>query len=237
MMREVNIETGKILSFCGVEGSGCNLPAGQESGDFFEFITCNENSVFTVIGDVMGKGYQAARQMEILCQLLRQCIGINSQPLEVMRRLNTLGGYELRKQGSFATLCLLCYDVIAGRLTCVNAGHYPPLLLSNGQLKAAQCRGVALGLLEEYLCTGAEEIFLAAGDAVVLYTDGLIEACGPGKQRYGLERLKGIVRSQSHADAEHMKKNILADLSTFTQGVSQKDDVTLVVMKVTGKGE
>ncbi|MFZ5944667.1 MAG: PP2C family protein-serine/threonine phosphatase [Bacillota bacterium] len=236
MMREVNIETGKILSFCGLEGSGCNLPAGQESGDFFEFISCNEDSVFTVIGDVMGKGYQAARKMEILCQLLRQCIKIDSQPLEVIRRLNTLGGYELRKQGSFATLCLLCYDVITGRLTCVNAGHHPPLFVSNGQLKAAQCRGVALGLLEEYLGTGVEEIFLAAGDAVVLYTDGLIEACGPDQRRYGLERLKEIVRSQSSTDAEGMRKNILADLSAFTQGISQKDDVTLVVMKVTEKG-
>jgi sigma-B regulation protein RsbU (phosphoserine phosphatase) len=102
-------------------------------------------------------------------------------------------------------------------------------------LKAAQCRGVALGLLEDYLGTGTDEIFLGIGDTVVLYTDGLIEACGPGEQRYGLERLKEIVCSQNNADAEGIKKSILADHSAFTHGVSQKDDVTLVVMKVTEK--
>ncbi|MBZ4654889.1 MAG: protein serine/threonine phosphatase [Peptococcaceae bacterium] len=234
-MREVVEEKGKILRGYGLEGSGCSLPAGQEGGDFFEFISCNEGSVFIVIGDVMGKGFQAARQMETIRQLARECIRINPHPLEVVRRLNKLGGYELRKCGSFATLCLLCYDGITGRLTCVNAGHHPPLLLSNGQVRVGQCWGVAIGLLEDYLGSGAEEFFLADGDAVVLYTDGLVEACGPGEQRYGQERLKRVVRLQNGADAECMKENILADLDTFTRGISQKDDVTLVVMKVTRK--
>ncbi|MBE3587626.1 MAG: SpoIIE family protein phosphatase, partial [Thermoanaerobacteraceae bacterium] len=80
-----------------------------------------------------------------------------------------------------------------------------------------------------------EEFFLAAGDAVVLYTDGLVEACGPGEQRYGQERLKEIVRLQYGSDADRMRQNILSDLETFTRGFSQRDDVTLLVMKVTGK--
>ncbi|HEY8344221.1 MAG TPA: SpoIIE family protein phosphatase, partial [Bacillota bacterium] len=68
-----------------------------------------------------------------------------------------------------------------------------------------------------------------------LYTDGLIEACGPGEQRYGQERLKEVVRLQHGVEADRMKKYILSDLKTFTCGFPQKDDVTLVVMKVTGK--
>lgn len=225
----------KILRDYGLEGSGCSRPAGQEGGDFFEFISCNESSVFIVIGDVMGKGFQAARQMETIRHSLRECIRIDSHPLEIVRRLNKLGGYELRKCGSFATLCLLCYDGKNGRLTCVNAGHHPPLLLSNGEVREVQCRGVAIGFWEDYLGSGAEEVFLAAGDAVVLYTDGLVEACSPGEQRYGQERLKKAVRLQNGVNAKCMKDKILDDLDTFTRGICQKDDVTLVVMKVTGK--
>ncbi|MBZ4653641.1 MAG: protein serine/threonine phosphatase [Peptococcaceae bacterium] len=234
-MLEVAKGNGQILRAYGLECNGSSLPAGQVGGDFFEFIPWNERTVFTVIGDVMGKGFQAARLMETIRQILRECIGINPHPLEVVRQLNKLGGYELQKYGSFATLCLLCYDGIARRLTCVNAGHHPPLLLSHGQVKAAECRGVALGLLEDYLGSGIEEFFLAAGDTVVLYTDGVVEACSPGGHRYGLERLKEVVRLQHGVDVDKIKKNILFDLDTFTHGVSQKDDVTLVVLKVTEK--
>ncbi|GAV21495.1 protein serine/threonine phosphatase [Carboxydothermus pertinax] len=70
----------------------------------------------------------------------------------------------------------------------------------------------------------------------MLYTDGLVEAYGPDEQRYGQERLKEIVRLQNGADADRMRQSILSDLETFTRGFSQKDDVTLVVMKVAGKG-
>ncbi|HBT47720.1 MAG TPA: serine/threonine-protein phosphatase [Peptococcaceae bacterium] len=235
-MIEVVTGNEQILKAYGLEGSGCSLPAGQVGGDFFEFIACDERTVFAVIGDVMGKGFRAARLMETIRHMLRECIRINPHPLEVVRRLNKVGGYELLKYGAFATLCLLCYDGITGRLSCVNAGHHPPLLLSDGKVKVARCRGVALGLLEDYLGSGVEEFFLAPGDAVVLYTDGLVEACGPGEQRYGLERLKEIVCLQGGADADRMKQNILSDLETFTRGFPQKDDVTLVVTKVTGKG-
>lgn len=235
-MIEVVTGNEQVLKAYGLEGRGCSLPAGQVGGDFFGFIACDERTVFAVIGDIMGKGFRAARLMETIRQMLRECIRINPHPLEVVRRLNKVGGYELRKYGAFATLCLLCYDGITGRLSCVNAGHHPPLLLSDGKVKVARCRGVALGLLEDYLGSGVEEFFLAPGDAVVLYTDGLVEACGPGEQRYGLERLKEIVRLQEGADADRMKQNILSDLETFTSGIPQKDDVTLVVTKVTEKG-
>ncbi|TYP58552.1 PP2C family protein-serine/threonine phosphatase [Thermosediminibacter litoriperuensis] len=234
-MIEVITGNEKILSAYRLEGSGCSLPAGQVGGDFFEFISCDKRTVFAVIGDVMGKGFHAARLMETIRHMLRECIRVNPHPLEVVRRLNKVGGYELRKCGAFATLCLLCYDGITGRLSCVNAGHHPPILLSDGEVKVVRCRGVALGLLEDYLGSGVEEFSLAAGDAVVLYTDGLVEACGPGEQRYGQERLREIVRLQYGAGADRMKKNILSDLETFTRGFPQKDDVTLVVMKVTGK--
>ena len=183
----------------------------------------------------MGKGFTAARLMETIRQMLQECIRINPDPLDVVRRLNKVGGYELRKFGAFATLCLLCFDGRTRHVTCVNAGYHPPIVLSNGMVKVAQSRGVALGLLEDYLGSGAEEFSLAAGDAVVLYTDGLVEASGPGERRYGQERLKEVIGLQYGADADTMKQNILADLETFTCGFSQKDDVTLVVIKVTGK--
>ncbi|ADL08286.1 PP2C family protein-serine/threonine phosphatase [Thermosediminibacter oceani] len=234
-MIEVITGNEKILSAYGLEGSGCSLPAGQVGGDFFDFISCDNRTVFAVIGDVMGKGFHAARLMETIRYMLLECIRINPNPLEVVRRLNKVGGYELRKYGAFASLCLLCYDGITGRLSCVNAGHHPPLLLSGGEVKVARCRGVALGLLEDYLGSGVEEFFLSAGDAVVLYTDGLVEACGPGEQRYGQKRLREIVSLHHGAEADRIRKNILSDLETFTSGFPQKDDVTLVVIKVTEK--
>ncbi|MCS5695656.1 PP2C family protein-serine/threonine phosphatase [Desulfofundulus thermocisternus] len=234
-MVEVITGNERILRAYCLEVSGSCLPAEQVGGDFFEFIPCDARTMFAVIGDVMGKGFHAARLMETIRQMLRDCITNNPHPLEAVRLLNKVAGYELRKCGAFATLCLLCYDGITGRLTCVNAGHHPPLLLSDGKVKVARCRGVALGLLDDYLGSGVEEFFLAAGDAVVLYTDGVVEACGPGEQRYGLERLKKIVCLQNGANADRMKRNILSDLQAFTSGFPQKDDVTLAVMKVAGR--
>jgi sigma-B regulation protein RsbU (phosphoserine phosphatase) len=234
-MIEVIKENRSKLAVHGLECSGYSLPAGQVGGDFFEFISINDRIVYTAIGDVMGKGFQAACLMEKIRKLLRDCINVNPHPLEVVRRLNKLGGHELRKFRSFTTLCLLCFDVVARRLTCVNAGHHPPLLLSGGRINVAECRGVALGLLEDYLGSGMDEYFLAAGDVVVLYTDGVVEACGPDEQRYGQERLKEVVCLNHGFDAERIRTNILADLDKFTKGIPQRDDVTLVVMKLTEK--
>jgi len=226
---------GKVIKVGKLEGSGSSLPAGQVGGDFFEFIVHNEKTVVAAIGDVMGKGFPAAYLMETIRQMLWECVNITPQPLEVVRRLNKIGGDELRRQGAFVTLCILCCDGETGRVSCVNAGHHPPIILSSGEVKVVQCRGVALGLLEDYLGSGEEEIYLSPGDAVVMYTDGLVEACGSGEKRYGLERLKRIIRLQHNADAEKMKHCILSDLESFTRGYSQRDDITLVVMRVVKK--
>ncbi|NLO89602.1 MAG: serine/threonine-protein phosphatase [Clostridia bacterium] len=223
------IRVGKL------EGCGSSLPAGKVGGDFFEFFVHNNKNVVAAIGDVMGKGFPAACLMKTIHTMLCECVNITPHPLEVVRRLNKIGGDELRRRGAFVTLCIIYCDGETGRLSCVNAGHHPPIIVSNGEVKVVRCRGVALGLLEDYLGTGEEEIYLSPGDMVVMYTDGLVEAFGPGEKRYGLERLKKIVHQQPDADAAKMKRCILSDLKNFTRGYSQRDDITLLVLRVLKK--
>ncbi|HBT20006.1 MAG TPA: serine/threonine-protein phosphatase [Peptococcaceae bacterium] len=222
---------GKSIKVGKLEVCGSSIPAGKVGGDFFEFITQNEKAVFAAIGDVMGKGFRAAYLMEtIRQQMLREMYQL-LRPIEVVKRLNRIGGNELRRHGAFVTLFIICCDAETGCMKCVNAGHHPPILLTGGEVKVLKSRGVALGLLDDYVGSGEEEIYLSSGDALVMYTDGLVEACGPGDERYGLERLKKIVSIQQNFSAEKLRNCILADLEKFTFGYSQRDDITLVVVK------
>jgi sigma-B regulation protein RsbU (phosphoserine phosphatase) len=123
-------------------------------------------------------------------------------------------------------------DLKHKRLNYINAGHNPPLLFQGnaGGVTLLKAKGIALGVLDD---VDLEEVWLDLGidDTVVLYTDGVTEAINKKEEPFGLERLIKLITQNKDLSAQSLVDKIKGEVTAFSQGQSQFDDLTLVVLK------
>jgi serine phosphatase RsbU (regulator of sigma subunit) len=140
--------------------------------------------------------------------------------------------YQNSSDSSYATLFFGDYDDSSRRLRYVNCGHLPPLLLrADGRLERLTAITTVLGLFENRECSVAE-VQLAAGDLLLLYTDGVTEAESPEGQEFGEARLAETLRSQRNLAVDSLLETIVATAQKFS-GRHQADDITLLVARCT----
>jgi len=137
----------------------------------------------------------------------------------------------------FVTLFYAILDPQERRLTFVNAGHNPPLLFSSGipGVSLLNAKGRAPGIKDEGELEPVE-VTLSPGDVVVLYTDGVTEAASEHDEEYGIGRLSARVEAAKGLPAKEIISAIVQDVRRCTGKRPQFDDITLMVLKVTGGG-
>src|SRR5688500_14265709 len=161
-----------------IEICGVTRPANTVGGDFYDVLPLPDGRVIITLGDVAGKGSPAALLMALLLAVLRTLVDEDLDPPELMRRLN-LQICRHSPASRFITLFFAVYAPSTGALTYVNAGHLPPLLRRrDGTYEHLEGTGVALGMFEGSTYTSAGTL-LGAGDALVLFSDGITEAEDP----------------------------------------------------------
>jgi len=113
-----------------------------------------------------------------------------------------------------------------------NAGHNPPLLFraSTSSIEALEVTGVVLGIMED-MEYEQRTLALMAGDILLLYTDGIVEAMNGKDELFGLQRLRSSLASAKRFSAQGIQDSILRDLKQFTEGEEQSDDITVMVIK------
>jgi phosphoserine phosphatase RsbU/P len=130
--------------------------------------------------------------------------------------------------GKFITLLYLLIDGRNGELSCASAGHPPPLLVRPGLApEPLAARGLALGIESGQRYEEAR-VRLDSGDAVVLYTDGLVEARRDG-ELYGEKRLNEALRANAHLPAQELANALLEDCHAFAGELA--DDCAIVVLR------
>jgi sigma-B regulation protein RsbU (phosphoserine phosphatase) len=132
----------------------------------------------------------------------------------------------------YVTLVLADIDVHTRSLRYVNCGHNPALLFQarTGDVTLMNSSCFPVGMFDSEACE-IKRADLAAGDILVLYTDGITEAEDLQGEEFGLERLSAVVRRDSSLSAEELMKNIFQSAQDFCQGVGFNDDATLLVVK------
>jgi sigma-B regulation protein RsbU (phosphoserine phosphatase) len=202
-------------------------PAQEVGGDFYDFLRLDKGRTAIVVGDVSGKGVPAALYMARLGSDLRTLAFTEKDPARALKKLNDLLVGRSRR-GMFATLLYLELDPGTGRMTASNAGHLPPIVRrADGTVKRfSPAGGSPLGILPG-IDFGQEDLALAPGDTVVLYTDGIIEAMNARDELYGYERLEELIR-KGPSDPDALTSAIIGDVNRFTGLSPQHDDMTLV---------
>jgi len=132
----------------------------------------------------------------------------------------------------FLTAFYATLDPSSGQLTYCNAGHAPPLLIggASSSPQALPRTGPALGVIEQAQWE-PRSLELAPGEALVLYTDGVTDAEGPGGEFFGAKRLERVVRAAQGTTAIEARDAILAAVAAFRQGTPQFDDIAIVVLR------
>jgi predicted ester cyclase len=205
-------------------------PAREVGGDFYDFFELKDGWVGVVVGDATGKGVPAALVESATSSMLRavsQALG-SSSPGEVLAQVNEALLARI-PPNMFVTCLYAILDPKSGRLTYANAGHVLPYLRRSGDAKELRARGMPLGLMSSM---GYEEmeIVLEAGDRVLFYSDGLVEAHDPEGEMFGFPRLRALVAE--HGEGNSLEEALLEELYSFVgEGWEQEDDITLLTLR------
>ncbi|MCC7240638.1 MAG: PP2C family protein-serine/threonine phosphatase [Acidobacteria bacterium] len=217
----------------GVEAFGLTQPANTVGGDFYDILPRPDGTVLLALGDVAGKASPAALLMALLLAILRTLVDDNLPLPQLAHRLNIQVGRHA-PASRFITLFLASFDPRSGTLTFVNAGQTPPLLRKHdGAIIRLSTGGVALGMFE-----GSEyeqgHIELEAGDALVMYTDGITEAESPDGTPFdeaGLERTLALhAGALGTAAAAELGRAVFEAVERHRRDTRLSDDLTVLVL-------
>ncbi|WP_100372179.1 PP2C family protein-serine/threonine phosphatase [Bacillus sp. FJAT-45037] len=214
---------------------GSSLPARLIGGDYYDFYPLMNGKIRIVIGDVMGKGIPAAMLMILTRGAFRTAAESNSSPGETLASMNQALYNDLRTLKSFVTLFCADWDPVSNQLTYANAGHNMPLFINgeagevNGLPKVS---GIMVGGLKNQTYE-QKSIRLQSNDTVFFYTDGIIEAQNNQGEQFQLIRLMNVLQEHYNNGVGEIEKNVLSSIEFFTEGAAQKDDITMVVLKLT----
>jgi serine phosphatase RsbU (regulator of sigma subunit)/predicted ester cyclase len=208
-------------------------PAREVGGDFYDFFELEDGRVGVVVGDATGKGVSAALVAAATSSMVRavaQALG-SSSPGEVLAQVN--GTLVARiPSNMFVTCFYAVLDPESAGLRYANAGHDLPYLRgrSSDDAEELSARGMPLGLMPE-MRYEEKEIVLDAGDSVLFYSDGLVEAHDPQRhQMFGFPRLRALVAG--HAEKRSFVTLLIAELYSFTgEEWEQEDDITLLTLR------
>jgi serine phosphatase RsbU (regulator of sigma subunit)/predicted ester cyclase len=208
-------------------------PAREVGGDFYDFFELEDDRVGVVVGDATGKGVSAALVAAATSSMVRavaRALG-SSSPGEVLARVNETLVSRI-PSNMFVTCFYAILDPKSASLKYANAGHDLPYLRgrSSEDTEELSARGMPLGLMPE-MGYEEKEIVLDAGDSVLFYSDGLVEAHDPHRrQMFGFPRLRALVAG--HAEKRSFVALLLAELYSFTgEEWEQEDDITLLTLR------
>jgi sigma-B regulation protein RsbU (phosphoserine phosphatase) len=209
-------------------------PQNSVAGDYYDAFYPNaddQERMLVVIADVAGKSVPAALLMATLQASLRTIAGERAPLADLVARLNryacahSLGGLR------FTTAVLGEYEPSRRRLTYVNAGHNAPILRrANGGIETLEVGGLPLGINTTAPYETAT-IVLGPGDALIFFTDGVVEAFNERSEEFGNDRWLGAIRALPDWPAQESLQYLMKRVDEFVGATRQSDDITCLVFR------
>ncbi len=208
------------------------VPARETSGDFFDFIPLENDKLGILVADVADKGMGPALFMALSRTLIRTyAVEYKLDPELVFFATNERMLDDTRTS-LFVTAFFGILDQKTGMLTYSNAGHPAPILLQNdgsAAFKTLPVTGMPIGIDEDAVWE-KDSVLLEAGDTLLLYTDGVLDATNEQDEFFEADRLIQAARASLGNPAHAIQAAIIDDLHSFSGQSPQFDDMTLMVL-------
>lgn len=220
-----------------VELAGFCQPARGVGGDYYDFITFENQQLGIAIADVAGKGMAAALLMSTMQATLRSLSADkhhnNGSLADMVATLNRLLCYSTGG-ANYVTFFYAQYDQQTQRLAYVNAGHNPPFFFRANHardFRQLDSGGMFVGMFEH--CSYEQEtVQMQPGDVLIAFTDGLSEAQNAQGEEFGEARIKEVLAESARLPVNEIRDEIVQRAKAWGAGAPQYDDLTFVVMKV-----
>jgi sigma-B regulation protein RsbU (phosphoserine phosphatase) len=212
---------------------GHSVSCDETGGDYYDYFEMPDASLGLVIADVTGHGVGPALLMATARSALRVLVRAEPSLEQLLFRLNNLLREDVH-DGRFITLFLGSVDAKERVFRNVGAGHTPPVLwrARDGSTELIPSKGPPLGIVANAPFKQGNNVPLAKGDALLLTTDGIIEATDASGDQYGFPRLRAGVSRLARGSAKEIVEGIMADVTGFAGEAGLRDDATLVAVKV-----
>jgi len=209
-----------------------NSVAGDYYDAFYPTLSAEEKGrLLLVIADVAGKSIPAALLMATLQASLRTIAGEGASLRDLVTRLNHYASAHSLDGRRFTTGVFAEYDPDNRHLSYVNAGHNPPILRhANGDTQRLEAGGLPLGIQMDATFETAE-MDLKPGQALILYTDGVVEAFNERGEEFGNERWLEAIRALPDWNAQESLQFLMRRVDEFVGQTRQSDDITCLVMR------
>ena len=217
----------------GVEFAVASLPATEVGGDFYDFISLDDNRLGIVVGDVAGKGVPAAMLTSLSRTILRVEAGYGHSPQKVITQTNHALAQDLQRAEMFVTGLVAYLDHNELTLTYANAGHTPGLWWQADLGTFEQLTATTPPLGIQITEPGANRTLqLSPGDFVVLHTDGVTESMTLDGLIFGSDRLEEALAAHAGGTADDLVQSVLSAVRAFRQSAPWSDDITMIAMRV-----
>lgn len=214
----------------GYDLAGRSVPCFEVGGDYYDFIPLEGGKIGIVVGDVSGKGLDAALLVSCLHACVRSQARISASPAEKIAAVNRYV-FENTPENRFATLIYGELDPTGHTFEYINAGHNPALWVrADGSMKILESSGIPVGIMEHSSYNQAR-LDLEPGSQLLIYSDGAVEAEKKDGEEFGMERLREAVLGCRRHDALQLITVIGETIASFSDPGKPCDDITLVALK------
>ncbi|MGD0653521.1 MAG: SpoIIE family protein phosphatase [Thermoguttaceae bacterium] len=215
----------------GFEIAGALYPAKATAGDYFDYIPMLDDCLGLVVGDVSSHGMGPALVMSETRACLRTLAQANSDVGEILTRANRVLAAD-SSELHFVTLAMARLDPHNRTMVYASAGQRGYLLQTGYNVTILDSTSLPLGIREDTVVPSSQVYKLNTGDLATFFTDGVVEAESPGLVRYGFSRALEAIRSERHKSAQEIIESLYGEIKGFCRNQPQRDDITIVVVKV-----
>ncbi len=233
-----NLVPKRMLKVPGFDVSAYYRPSKEVGGDYYDFITIDEDNEGIIVADVSGKGVPGSLVMSMARAFIRMEAerSRNTSPADTLVRANRMLAQDIKK-GMFVTALYCILNKKSREIRVASAGHNPLVVwrAAENQIQLVNPSGIALGFDKGPVferTVKEEKVALNPGDRVVMYTDGVVEAMNADNQEFGDKRFHQLVKQLGTRDSNQMLNLVIKAIDDYRGDAPQSDDITIVTLRL-----